>query len=117
MNVEKNSNSSVLAVGGIAALVASSCCLGPLLLVMLGFSGAWIGNLAKLEPYRPFFLALTVISLGVAGYQLFRRQNSCAVQGACASPRIRRIQTIIFYAVGLLAVIAFAFPFAARFFY
>jgi len=36
----------VLAAGGIAAILASTCCLGPLVLVLLGFSGAWIGNLA-----------------------------------------------------------------------
>ncbi|EMR15037.1 mercuric transport protein, partial [Klebsiella quasipneumoniae] len=29
------------------------CCLGPLVLIALGFSGAWIGNLTVLEPYRP----------------------------------------------------------------
>lgn len=117
MNVEKNSNSGALAVGGVAALLASSCCLGPLLLVMLGFSGAWIGSLAKLEPYRPYFLALTLIALGIAGYQLFRKRNSCTVQDTCATPRIRRLQTIVFYAVVLLAVVAFAFPYVARFFY
>ncbi|MFX5506321.1 mercuric transporter MerT family protein, partial [Acinetobacter baumannii] len=42
-----------LFAGGIAAILASTCCLGPLLLIALGFSGAWIGNLTALEPYRP----------------------------------------------------------------
>jgi mercuric ion transport protein len=40
---------SALLTGGLAAILASTCCLGPLLLVMLGFSGAWIGNLTALE--------------------------------------------------------------------
>jgi hypothetical protein len=38
-----------LAAGGIAAILASTCCLGPLVPVALGFSGAWIGNLVLLE--------------------------------------------------------------------
>jgi mercuric ion transport protein len=38
--------------GGLAAILASTCCLGPLVLVALGFSGAWIGNLTVLEPCR-----------------------------------------------------------------
>ncbi|MBI4487071.1 MAG: hypothetical protein HY655_13765, partial [Acidobacteria bacterium] len=38
-----------LYVGGLAAILASTCCLGPLVLLMLGFSGAWIGNLTALE--------------------------------------------------------------------
>jgi len=42
-----------LAAGGLAAILASTCCLGPLVLITLGFSGAWIGNLTALEPYRP----------------------------------------------------------------
>ncbi|MDH4275536.1 MAG: mercuric transporter MerT family protein, partial [Gammaproteobacteria bacterium] len=41
-----------LFVGGLAALLASTCCLGPLVLLLLGISGAWIGNLRFLEPYR-----------------------------------------------------------------
>ena len=49
--------SGALLVGGLAAILASTCCLGPLVLVALGLSGAWIGNLTLLEPYRPFFIA------------------------------------------------------------
>jgi mercuric ion transport protein len=117
MSAEKKNGSSVLAVGGVAALLASSCCLGPLLLVFLGFTGAWIGSLSKLEPYRPFFLGLTLIALAVAGYQIFRKENSCDLQGSCATPRTKRFQKISFYFVIALAVIAFGFPYVARFFY
>ena len=41
-----------LIAGGISALLASACCLGPLVLIMLGISGAWIGSLTLLEPYN-----------------------------------------------------------------
>ena len=41
-----------LTLGGRAAILASACCLGPLLLVLFGVMGAWIGNLTRLEPYR-----------------------------------------------------------------
>src|SRR3546814_5428472 len=34
----------------IGAGLASACCVVPLLLVMLGISGAWIANLTALEP-------------------------------------------------------------------
>ena len=49
---EPKSGRGALAAGGLAAILASACCLGPLILVLLGFSGAWIANLAVLEPYR-----------------------------------------------------------------
>ena len=61
MPESKPGRGSLLA-GGVAALLASACCLGPLVLVVLGFSGAWIGNLTALEPYRPWFLAAALVA-------------------------------------------------------
>jgi mercuric ion transport protein len=60
-----------LLVGGLAAVLASTCCLGPLVLVGLGLSGAWIGNLTLLEPYRPFFIAGALVALFFAGRRIF----------------------------------------------
>ena len=57
------------AAGGIlGALAASSCCILPLALFMLGISGAWIGNLTALAPYQPIFSAATAGCLGVGYY-------------------------------------------------
>ena len=52
-----------LAAGGLAAILASACCLGPLLLVTIGVSGAWIANLSLLEPYRPIFIGVALVAL------------------------------------------------------
>jgi len=52
---EPKTGRGALFTGGLAAILASACCLGPLVLIALGFSGAWIGNLAVLEPYRGSF--------------------------------------------------------------
>src|SRR5207245_8407831 len=52
------SGSMALFAGGLAAILASTCCLGPLILISVGFSGAWIGNLTVLEPYRRFSSSL-----------------------------------------------------------
>ena len=52
----------IYATGGlIGAVLASTCCLGPFVLLLLGVSGAWISHLTALAPYQPFFL---VASLG-----------------------------------------------------
>ena len=56
------SGRGALLAGGLAAILASTCCLGPLVLLLLGFSGAWIGNLTALEPYRPMFVAAAVVA-------------------------------------------------------
>lgn len=107
----------MLAGGGIAAVLASTCCLGPLVLVLLGFSGAWIGNLAALERYRPWFLAFTMLALAFAGWRIFRAASSCVPGTACADPKLQRLQKILFGVVCGLAVVAFAFPYVAPFFY
>lgn len=73
---EKSNQQSVwLGIGaGLAAIGASACCVGPLLLVSLGIGGAWMSTLTSMEATRPFFIALTLIFL-VLGFRrlyLFR---------------------------------------------
>jgi mercuric ion transport protein len=109
--------SGALFVGGVAAILASTCCLGPLVLVALGLSGAWIGNLTRLEPYRPFFIAAAVIALFFAGRHIFRPAQTCSPGEVCAIPRTRRIYKILFVTVCVLVVIALAFPYVVKFFY
>jgi hypothetical protein len=43
----------------IGAVLASACCIVPLVLVMLGISGAWIANLTALEPYKPYVTSIS----------------------------------------------------------
>jgi mercuric ion transport protein len=52
----------------LAAIIGSLCCVAPLVLLTLGISGAWIGQLTALEPYRPIFIGITacVYRLGVS---------------------------------------------------
>ncbi|MEX1993519.1 MAG: mercuric transporter MerT family protein, partial [Steroidobacteraceae bacterium] len=57
---QSKSEKVALATGGVSAVLASACCLGPLLLISLGVGGAWIGNLTLLEPYRPFFIGIAL---------------------------------------------------------
>jgi mercuric ion transport protein len=106
-----------LAAGGAAAILASACCLGPLILVLLGFSGAWIGNLSVLEPYRPLFFGFALVALGLAAWRVFRPVEACETGGTCSTPQSRRMQKILFSVVAALAMVAFVFPYLARFFY
>jgi mercuric ion transport protein len=117
MNTERRSGSGFLALGGITAVLASSCCLGPLILVMLGFSGSWIGNLSVLEPYRPLFLGFTMIALLVAAVYIFRRPQACEPHEICSHPKSRKVQKIVFSVIALLALVGFAFPYFAHYLY
>ncbi len=109
--------SGALLVGGVAAILASTCCLGPLVLVALGLSGAWIGNLTLLEPYRPFFIGGALVALFFAGRRIFRPARSCQPGEVCAGPRTRRIYKIVFGIVSALVLVALLYPYVAKLFY
>ena len=83
----------LLAAGGIVgALLASACCVVPLLLVTLGISGAWIGNLTALEPYKPYTAAVTLALIGLGFWQVyFRPKPACEAGSYCAKPNSSRV--------------------------
>lgn len=113
---EKNGRGPLLA-GGVAAILASTCCLGPLLLVAVGFSGAWIGNLTVLEPYRPIFIAAGLLALLFAYRRIFRPARACNPGDVCAVPQVKKAYKVIFWTVATLVVVAIAFPYILPLFY
>ncbi|WP_442966086.1 mercuric transporter MerT family protein [Psychrobacter sp. KH172YL61] len=55
-----------------------------LLLLLLGVSGSWIGNLTAFEPYRPLFIAFVVLLFGYSGWKIYRPVEECEPGTACA---------------------------------
>lgn len=106
-----------LFAGGVAAILASTCCLGPLVLVMLGVSGAWISSLTTLEPYRPIFLSAALIALFLAYRRILRVATACEPGEVCAVPQVRTAYKVMFWGVAALVVIALAFPYVLPLFY
>lgn len=104
-------------VGGLAAILASTCCLGPLVLLLLGISGAWIGNLTMLEPFRPVFIVIAIGTLAAASRQIFRPSRTCAPGEVCAVPEVQTTYRILFGVVAFLTAIALAYPYIAPMFY
>lgn len=73
--------------GAIGAILASSCCIIPFALVLLGVSGAWIGNLTALSPYKPYFAAAATVFIGLGFRQVyFRPRTACADGSYCERP-------------------------------
>lgn len=90
----------------LAAIGATACCAGPLILLSLGIGGAWIGSLTALEPYRPIFIFLVVVFMGLAYRRLFTAA-ACEPGQTCAVPAVARRQKIIFWVVlGVVALMA-----------
>lgn len=66
----------------LAALGVTSCCVLPLVLVLAGVSGAWIGALSVLEPYKPFFAIIAIGFIGLGFWRVYGRRPKCA-DGQC----------------------------------
>lgn len=116
---EKRFGSWPLIGGAAAAIGASLCCLGPLVLVTLGIGGAWIANLSALEPFRPYFLAIAGVFLFLAWKKIYRMPAAadCAPGSLCALPQTGRMYKVLFWVVVALVLIAAVYPYLAPLFY
>lgn len=75
-----------LIAGVLTAIGASVCCVGPLVLLVLGISGTWVGSLTAMEPYRPIFIGLALLFLGLAFRKLYLVPQVCALDRNCTDP-------------------------------
>ena len=103
--------------GALAAIVASVCCLGPLVLVTVGISGAWISNLVAFEPYRPYAIGVALVCMVFAYRKIYAAPAACVPGTLCAVPQTRRLYKALFWVVSAMVLVALGFPYTARFFY
>jgi copper chaperone CopZ len=105
------------AIGAVlAAVVASSCCWGPLLLAGLGAGS--VGFAAGLAPYRPYFIAVTLVFLAGAWYLVLRKRSVPASASACCAAQTNhrsagnaeRRNKILLGSVTAFALAMLAFP-------
>lgn len=97
----------------VAATAASVCCIGPVVAAVLG-AGALGAASTRFEPYRPWFLGLTMILLGVGFVSAYRREPGCA-EDTCAPPTRRTARIVLWIAVVLVGLLA-AFPYYMKWF-
>lgn len=115
---EDESKSRTLLTGGVAAVLASVCCVGPLVLLALGLGGAWAGNLTLLEPLRPLFLLVAFAALVFAYRKIYRAPAAACEPGAvCAVPKTQAAYKAAFWAVAALVLLSLSFPYLAPLFY
>jgi mercuric ion transport protein len=117
--LETTNQKATLVGGALAAFAASVCCLGPLVLVALGVSGAWISNLTALESYRPVFIGVALVLMALAWRRIYRvpAAKACEPGGVCALPQTNRIYRVVFWLVSALVLLALVFPLILPFFY
>jgi mercuric ion transport protein len=100
----------------VSSIIASTCCVIPLVLVLVGITGAWMVNLTALKPLTPVFTVIALSALVWAGYLVYRPMTACSPSGtdcdsACHTTRRIFIGCAVFIAALLL------FPLAAPLFY
>lgn len=109
-NKNPENKSSWLIGGGIlAAITASLCCIGPLILTIIGVSGAAV--LTKFDVLRVPMIIIVIVLFGVAGFYLFRKKEVCEPGSICANPKkYKRMVTL--YWVGLVfAILGISSPY------
>lgn len=111
--MKKPNFSWTLTGGVVAGIAASLCCIGPLLSLSLGLgsfaASAWFAQ------WRPVFLGVTFVLLGVAWYLTYRRPKVDCDDGSCARPpgKAARLSLWLGTLVALVAAVYPALP-AAR---
>jgi mercuric ion transport protein len=94
----------------ISAIVASLCCIGPIVLAMLGVGGAGL-FFSKFRSFRPYFIGITVLLLGLAFYLTYRKKEVICEDGTCKMRSARKWNKIaLWVATGLIAFLI-AFPY------
>ena len=87
------------------------------MLISLGVSGAWIGNLTTLEPYRPALIVAAVVALAVVWWRVWRPVAACESGLICAFLDVNHSDKTLFWIVLALVVVAIGFPLVAPWFY
>ncbi len=106
-----NQRNWTASIGAFGAILASSCCILPFVFLMLGVSGAWIGNLTVLEPYKDYFAVVTLGFLGVGFWQVYiKPKKQCA---ECATPRSDYVIKTVLWVSTVLVLLALTVDFWA----
>jgi len=84
----------------------------------LGISGAWIGNLTVLEPYKPYFAVVALVFIGLGFRQVyFKTKPACVEESYCARPESSVITRTALWLATVLVVLALTINWWAPLFY
>jgi mercuric ion transport protein len=121
--IKNEKGGNLFATGGIVgAILAASCCIVPLVLISLGVTGAWIGNLRVLEPYKPIFILITFGFLAAGFWQVyFKKPAPCPEpldgDSFCAKPASSRLTKLALWVGTFIVLLALTINYWAPLFY
>ena len=114
----KENNTKLMAVGVIAAVGASLCCITPVLALVAGVGGV-ASTFAWLDPFRPYLIGLTGIVLAFAWYQKLKpgkEASACDCEDEQEKKHFIQSKTFLGIAT-MLALILLSFPYYSNAFF
>lgn len=111
-----NTNKKLIGAGLLTTIVSSLCCITPVLALVAGTSGL-ASAFSWLEPFRPYFIGLTILVLAFAWYQKLKpkKQIDCTCE---TEEKPKFVQSKMFLGiVTTFAIVMLAFPYYAHIFY
>jgi mercuric ion transport protein len=105
-----------LTLAAVTSALASTCCVLPLVLVLLGFSGAWMIHLRAMRPYSSALIAISALALVFAWRPVFRPAPRCATSGVVGA-RSRRALRTAFVVISVFTASLLVVPLIAPLFY
>jgi mercuric ion transport protein len=101
---------TLVSVGAVtAAVIASLCCIGPVLVVFLGVGS--IAAFSAFEIYRPYLIGLTVALIGLAFFLTYRKREVRCEDGSCKMESASKWAKKGVWTVTIVAGLAIAFPY------
>lgn len=114
---DKNGSGNKTWIAGvIAAIVASLCCITPVLALIGGLSGA-ASAFSWLEPFRPYLIGFTILLFSYAWYKKLKPKP--ADDCGCAEnekPKFIQSKTFLFIST-VFAALMLAFPYYSHIFF
>ncbi|GBE15858.1 MAG TPA: hypothetical protein ENH32_00550 [Proteobacteria bacterium] len=90
----------------VAALLAASCCIGPVIFIIFGTSVGFLSKFAALSPFRPYMLGAAFLMLGYSFWKLYLKKADCSCE---ADFRTRRIARMIFWTAAVAMIISVSY--------
>lgn len=105
----------------VTAVLASLCCITPVLAVLGGLSGI-ASAFSFLEPLRPYFIAFTIIILGYAFFNAYKPKKKDEIECACGDDKVDTKKRFInsksfLWIIAVIAVILITFPYYSQAFF
>lgn len=97
-------------ITALLSFLPLSCCVFPVAFSFLGAGG--LAFAMEMLPYRPYFVALTLVFLAAGFYFAYRPQKEqCEPGTACATPQSRKFQRVSLWVVTFLTLALLVFPY------